>query len=472
MELTKLSIQQLISGYKNKNFSALEVTEQYLKNIKEKNKDLGAYIKTTDDIALAKAEERFNDKAIPMAVKDNINVCDVATTCASKIFKSYIPSHNATVIERLNDHCLLLGKTNMDEFAMGSSNETSAFFPVKNPWDQRRVSGGSSGGSAAAVAADLTCFALGSDTGGSIRQPSSFCGVVGLRPTYGLVSRHGLVAVASSMDQIGTITKTVEDSAYVLSKIAGRDKKDPVTTSNKIEDYSAALKGEMQEVRIGLPKQFFTDYTHSEINKKLNKAITTLEQLGAKLVEVNLPHIPYSVSAYTLICAAEAWSNLARIDGLRHGEKTFEEDYLKNSIQSRTEGFGVEVKRRILLGAYILNSSNNNDYYLKAQKVRTLVKKDFQKAFQQCDVILGPTTPSTAFKLEEKHDPLTMYLHDSYTTPVSLAGLPAISLPCGQDSKGMPIGLQLIAPAFSEGILFNVGNNFQQATDYHKRKIE
>ncbi|WP_353892700.1 Asp-tRNA(Asn)/Glu-tRNA(Gln) amidotransferase subunit GatA [Proteinivorax hydrogeniformans] len=471
MKLTNLSIKELLKGYKNNTFSPSEVTKAYLKKAKENNQKIGAYINITEDKAVEDSKSKFHSfGGVPMAIKDNIHVANVNTTCASKLLKNHKAIFNATVIKRLIN-CPVLGKTNMDEFAMGSSNETSAFYPVKNPWDLKKVSGGSSGGSAAAVAANLASFALGSDTGGSIRQPAAFCGVVGLRPTYGLVSRYGLVAVAPSMDQIGPLTKTVEDSAYVLSNLAGFDEKDAMTASPKTLDYTKSLKEDIKNVKIGLPKQYFTDYTNNEVRQAVNKAIRTLEKLGAKMVELDLSHTPYSVSAYTLLCAAEASSSLARLNGTSCKNTKIKGDYSKQCVNSRTEGFGIEVKRRILLGTHILNSTNYAEYYIRAQKVRTLVQRDFQRAFHSCDIILGPTTPTTAFPLNSKHDPLTMYLHDSYTTPASLAGLPAMSIPCGYDSNGLPIGLQLIAPHFKEQDILNVGHAFQLDTDYHKRKI-
>jgi len=410
---------------------------------------------------------------IPMGVKDNIVTKGIVTTCASKILANYEPIYDATVIERLSSaQAVLMGKLNMDEFAMGSSTETSAFQLTYNPWNLEYVPGGSSGGSAAAVAAGEVVFSLGSDTGGSIRQPAAYCGVVGLKPTYGLVSRFGLVAYASSLDQIGPLTRTVEDAAYVLQAIAGHDPMDSTSANVDIPDYVAALTGDIKGLRIGVPKQYFGEGVDEEVKARIQEALRVLEGLGAHVEEVDLPHSEYAVATYYIVSCAEASSNLARFDGVRYGFRASDvENVLDMYKQTRSQGFGEEVKRRIMLGTYSLSSGYYDAYYLKAQKVRTLIRRDFENVFENHDVIIGPTTPTTAFKMGEKtDDPLTMYLNDILTIPVNLAGLPAISVPAGFASNGLPVGMQIIGKAFDESTVLRVAHAFEQHTDHHRKR--
>lgn len=410
---------------------------------------------------------------IPAGIKDNIVTKGLRTTCASKLLNSFQPIHNATVVDKLRAaQSVTIGKLNMDEFAMGGSNENSAFFPTRNPWNTDRVPGGSSGGSAAAVAAGEVYFALGSDTGGSIRQPAAYCGVVGLKPTYGLVSRFGLVAFASSLDQIGPITRTVEDAAYVLQAIAGHDPMDSTSAKVEVPDYLSALTGDIRGLRIGVPREFVGEGVDPEVRKAVLSALKVFEAQGAVWDEVSLPHNEYSVGAYYLIASSEASSNLARFDGVRYGTRSANADSLLDVfVKSRSEGFGAEVKRRIMLGTYALSSGYYDAYYLKAQKVRTLIKRDFDNVFEKYDLILGPTAPTPAFRIGDQiDDPLTMYLNDIFSIPVNLAGVPGISVPCGFNGEGLPIGLQLIGKAFDEPTLLRAAHAFEQATDYHTRK--
>jgi len=385
--------------------------------------------------------------------------------------QNFIPPYSATVAERLNKNgAVLLGKTNMDEFAMGSSTENSGFFPTKNPWDLERVPGGSSGGSAAAVAAGEAVYALGTDTGGSIRQPAAFCGLVGLKPTYGLVSRFGVVAFASSLDQVGPITLDVRDNALVLNAIAGHDPADSTSVAYDKPDYTQFLINDVKGLKIGLPKEYFADGLDPEVEQAIREAVKIFTDLGAHVEECSLPHTEYAVSAYYLIATAEASSNLARFDGVRYGYRAEDaEDVIEMFSKTRAEGFGPEVKLRIMLGTYALSAGYYDAYYLKAQKVRTLIKNDFDKVFEDFDLILAPTTPGIAFKFGEKATPLEMYLHDIFTIPVNLAGLPAISLPAGF-VKGMPVGMQLIAKHFGEGMLYRAAYTFEQNTEFHKAK--
>ncbi len=404
---------------------------------------------------------------IPMALKDNICTRGIPTTCASKILENYLPPYNAAVVENLRrDGALLLGKTNMDEFAMGSSTENSAFFTTRNPWDLSRVPGGSSGGSAAAVAAREVAFALGSDTGGSIRQPAAYCGVVGMKPTYGLVSRYGLVAFASSLDQIGTLTRDVADTALVMNSICRHDPRDSTSIKGAGKDYSVFLHRQVKGIRVGIPREYFAGGIAPEVKEKVMEALKIMERdLHMEVEEVTLPHTEYALSSYYIIAPAEASSNLARYDGIRYGFRAPQgEDLWSNIIETRSHGFGAEVKRRIMLGTYALSSGYYDAYYLKAQKVRTLLKEDFEKTFAQVDVLVTPTTPTPAFKVGEKtQDSLTMYLNDIYTIPVNMAGLPAISIPCGQSGEGLPIGLQIIAPPLGEGKILQVSHAYEQA---------
>lgn len=405
---------------------------------------------------------------IPFALKDNLCTKDVETTCSSKILRGYHPPYSATVVQKLEDASgILMGKLNMDEFAMGSSTENSAWFPTRNPWRLDCVPGGSSGGAAAAVAAGMVPYALGSDTGGSIRQPAAFCGVVGLKPTYGLVSRFGLVAYASSLDQIGPLTHSVEDAAIVLEAIAGKDRYDATSVAREVPHYIESLTGDIQGLRIGIAKEYFSPNIDSGVRMAVEAAIGQLERLGARIEEISLPHTPYALAAYYLIAPAEASSNLARYDGVRYGYRAeHAENLLDMYRKTRSEGFGSEVKRRILIGTYALSSGYYDAYYKRAQQVRTLIRQDFDEAFAKVDVIVSPTTPTTAFRLGEKtEDPLTMYMNDICTIPVNLAGLPAISVPCGL-ADGLPVGFQLIGRMFDEQTLLRTAHAYEQAAGF------
>ncbi len=431
--------------------------------------------KTKANDRLKRASEKKLGRlyGIPILVKDNICVKDEATTCASKILAGFRPTYDATVIRKLEDEgAVLIGKANMDEFAFGSSCETSCYGPTRNPWDLERIPGGSSGGSVAAVAADETIAALGSDTGGSIRQPASLCGVVGLKPTYGRVSRYGLIAFASSLDQIGPITKDVRDAALILNVIAGYDEMDSTSVDVPVPDYTKSLTNDVKGLRIGVPKEYFIKGLDKDIENSVKKAIDVFKKLGAKVSEVSLPHTEYAVSTYYIIAPAEASSNLARFDGVGYGFRAKESaDLIDMYLKTRSEGFGDEAKRRILLGTYCLSSGYYDAYYLKALKVRTKIKEDFDKAFKDCDCIVTPTSPTAAFKIGERmDDPLSMYLSDVYTIPANMAGIPAISVPCGFTANGLPIGLQILAKAFDEGAIFRAAYAFEQNTDFHLRK--
>lgn len=410
---------------------------------------------------------------IPVAIKDNICVSGEETTCASKILKGFKPPYDATVVRKLKDAgAVLMGKVNMDEFAFGSSCETSCYGPTRNPWNLEMIPGGSSGGSAASVAADEAVMALGSDTGGSIRQPAALCGVVGLKPTYGRVSRYGLIAFASSLDQIGPITKDVTDSALLLSVIAGYDEMDSTSVDLPVPDYSKSLIKDVKGLRIGVPKEYFIEGLDKEVGEAVRSAIRLYKDMGASIVDISLPHTEYAVSTYYIVGPAEASSNLARFDGVQYGPRAEgSKDLIDMYTRTRSAGFGEEAKRRILLGTYCLSSGYYDAYYLKAQKVRTKIKEDFEKAFKLCDCIVTPTAPTPAFKIGEKSDdPLGMYLSDIYTIPANLAGLPAISIPCGFSSGNLPIGLQILAKAFDEETIFRAAYSFEQATDFHTRK--
>ena len=481
MNITELTVHELKDKLSNKELTISEITKAYCDRINEKEKDVEAFVTTLCDEATMQAKEIEEKVAngeikeelagIPIGIKDNINVKGVRTTCSSKMLENFVSPYNATVIDKINDkHLINLGKLNMDEFAMGGSTEYSAFHITKNPWNLNCVPGGSSGGSAAAVAANMVPWALGSDTGGSIRQPASFCGVVGMKPTYGLVSRYGLVAFASSLDQIGPITKDVEDCALLLNVITGHDEKD--STSEKIEkiDYTLSLKNDVKGLKIGVPKEFFAEGINPEVKASLNKAIEKYKELGAEIEEFSLDIAKYSLATYYIIACAEASSNLGRFDGIRYGYRTPNySDLNELFVNSRTEGFGEEVKRRIILGTYVLSSGYYDAYYKKAQQVRRLVQNEFDKAFDKYDVILTPTSPTVAFKIGEKsNNPLEMYLSDICTVSVNIAGLPGISIPCGVDKEGMPIGMQLIGQRFSESTLLNVAYTYEQATKFRE----
>jgi len=477
-----LTISEISTLLKEKEVSAFELTKNAINRIEQTDKSVKAFVTTTFDGALKQA--RRVDEAIaggefisplagiPMGLKDNICTKSIRTTCSSKMLESFIPPYDATVSRKLKEDNLavLLGKLNMDEFAMGSSTETSAFHKTSNPWDRTKVSGGSSGGSAASVAARQVFYALGTDTGGSIRQPASFCGVVGLKPTYGAVSRYGVVAYASSLDQVGPITRNVSDCAAVLNAIAGYDNADSTSVNMKYPDYCAQLKNDVKGVKIGIPDEYFGQGLDSEVKSSINRAVEKLCSLGAIVDTVSLPHTEYALAAYYIISCAEASSNLARFDGVKYGYRTPDFTDLNDMYRkTRSEGFGSEVKRRIMLGNYVLSSGYYDAYYLKALKTRTLIKKDFENAFARFDVLLSPTTPSVAFGFGEKmDDPLKMYLTDVYTVPINIAGLPAISLPCGLSREGLPIGMQLIGKHFAESTLLRIAYTFEQNTEYHK----
>ncbi|MEM9163805.1 MAG: Asp-tRNA(Asn)/Glu-tRNA(Gln) amidotransferase subunit GatA, partial [Cyanobacteria bacterium P01_F01_bin.4] len=459
-----------------------EIAQAYLDKVQALESKLHSFLTVTADKALAQAQqidakiaagEAISPLAgIPIALKDNLCTQGIRTTCASKILENFVPPYESTVTQRLAAAgAVFLGKTNMDEFAMGSSTETSAFQLTANPWDLARVPGGSSGGSAAAVAADEAPIALGSDTGGSIRQPASFCGVVGLKPTYGLVSRYGLVAFASSLDQIGPFGRSVEDAAILLGAIAGYDPKDSTSLNVKIPDYTQHLKTDLKGKRIGLIKETFGEGLDASVNDAIQTAIAQLKALGAEIQEISCPNFSYGLPTYYIIAPSEASSNLARYDGVKYGRRREDDNLISMYAKTRAEGFGAEVKRRIMIGTYALSAGYYDAYYLKAQKVRTLIKQDFEKAFESVDVLLSPTVPTTAFKAGEKvDDPLSMYLSDLMTITVNLAGLPGISLPCGFDSAGLPIGLQLISNALREDQLFEVGSAYEQATQWHTKR--
>ena len=481
MDITKLTAHEIRDGYKNKEFTIKEVVEAFYKNIEEKDGDIKAYITLCKENALKEAEEKQSkiDEAIangtfdslpalfaiPIAVKDNMNTLGVKTTCASKMLENFVSPYDATVVKKIKDEgAIILGKVNMDEFAMGGSCENSAFFATKNPYDLTRVPGGSSGGSSAAVAGDLAPIALGSDTGGSIREPASLCGIVGLKPTYGLVSRYGLVAFASSLDQIGPMAKDVRDTATLLNAIVGHDEMDSTSANIEKKDYEKALVNDVKGIKIGIPKEFYGEGLQQEVRDALEKAKEKYKELGAEMVEVSLPFTKYALPTYYILACAEASSNLGRFDGIRYGYRTENYESLKDIYRnSRSEGFGKEVKRRILLGTYVLSAGYYDAYYKKAQKVRTAIKEGFDKVFNECDVILTPTCPTTAWKIGEKtENPLEMYLMDLYTVPVNIAGIPGISIPCGKDSDGMPIGMQLLAKHFNEEMLIRTAYAFEQ----------
>ncbi|WP_457680290.1 Asp-tRNA(Asn)/Glu-tRNA(Gln) amidotransferase subunit GatA [Thermovibrio sp.] len=473
MELLNKSLKELHTLIKKKELKPSELLNELLERIEETEGKINAYITVCSEEARERAKvldaeitKLSEDEVpelfgIPVSIKDNINVDGIRMTCASKMLKNFISPYDATVVKRLRERgALFVGKNNLDEFAMGSSTETSYFGPTKNPWDLERVPGGSSGGSAAAVSARSAIASLGSDTGGSIRQPASFCGVVGLKPTYGRVSRFGLTAFASSLDQIGPITKSVEDAAYFLTVIAGQDSKDATSVKVPVPSFTEALNGEVKGLKAGLPKEYFVEGVEPEVKEAVLKAVKELEKLGVEVEEISLPTSKYAVETYYIIAPAEASSNLGRFDGVRY---TFRAKDYKDLIdmykKTRAEGFGDEVKRRIMIGTYTLSAGYYDAYYLKAQKVRTLIYQDFQKAFEKVDVIITPVSPETAFKLGEKSsDPIKMYLSDVFTIAVNLAGLPAISVPCGFDSKGLPIGLQVIGKAFDEETILKVAD--------------
>jgi aspartyl-tRNA(Asn)/glutamyl-tRNA(Gln) amidotransferase subunit A len=480
----RLTIHELHEKLQRKEVTAQEATEVLLKRIHEVNPKIKAYLTVTEQEAMKGAKEAdrriASGKAapltgVPLAIKDNMCTQGIKTTCASKILEHFIPPYDATVVKRLKDEGgVLLGKANMDEFAMGSSTENSRFSVTRNPWNLETIPGGSSGGSAAAVAADACIAALGSDTGGSIRQPAACCGVVGMKPTYGRISRYGLVAFGSSLDQIGPITKDVEDCAILLNAIAGHDPLDSTSIDLPIPDYRKALVKDVKGWTLGVPQEFFVEGMDPEVEEQVGGAIRFLEELGTTVKEISLPHTGYAVATYYIICTAEASSNLARYDGVKYGFRAPGSKELMEMYQeTRSEGFGSEVKRRIMLGTYVLSSGYYDAYYRKASQVRTLIKEDFEKAFDQCDVIITPTAPTPAFRLGEKmEDPLQMYLSDIFTISVNLAGVPAISIPCGFSKEGLPIGLQIIGRHCEEERIIQAAYTFEQNTDHHTKRPE
>ena len=463
----------------NKEITAVALTEDVLKRIDEVEGDVKAYLTITRDEALAQAkavdekiakgEEISFLEGIPGAIKDNICTKGIKTTCASKILEHFVPPYDATAMTKIKaQNPVILGKLNMDEFAMGGSTENSAYHPTCNPWNTDCVPGGSSGGSAAAVAAGTSIWALGSDTGGSIRQPASFCGVVGMKPTYGRVSRYGLVAYASSLDQIGPLTRDVTDCANILNIICGHDEMDSTSSEAEVPDFTKALVEDVKGLKIGLPKEYFVDGMDPEVEKTVRAAIEKYKELGAEIVEISLPHTKYAISAYYLIAPAEAATNLQRYDGVSYGERVESDDLVGMMTKTRTEKFGEEVKRRIVIGNYALSAGYYDAYYLKAMKVRTLVQQDYNEAFQKVDVIMAPTAPTPAFKIGEMvSDPLQMYLQDACTVPLNLAGLPGMSIPCGYSSQGMPIGLQIIGKALDEETIIRAAYTYEQSQNYH-----
>jgi aspartyl-tRNA(Asn)/glutamyl-tRNA(Gln) amidotransferase subunit A len=475
------SLKQMGAALRAKKISSVELTQSYLDRIAMLNPALNAYITLNPDVSLEQARAADVRLAagnvnalngIPIAQKDIFCAKGWRTTCGSKMLHNFVSPYDAHVISQFNNAgAINLGKTNMDEFAMGSSNETSYFGPVKNPWDTARVPGGSSGGTAAAVAARLCAAATGTDTGGSIRQPAALCGISGLKPTYGVVSRYGMIAFASSLDQAGPMGRSAEDLALLLNTMAGFDERDSTSLQRKTEDYARDLAKPLQDLRIGLPEEFFTEGLSNDVAQAVEASIAEYKKLGATIVKISLPNTKLSIPVYYVLAPAEASSNLSRFDGVRYGYRAPEYTDLANMYEkSRAQGFGIEVKRRIMIGTYVLSHGYYDAYYLQAQKIRRLIAQDFVEAFKQCDVIMGPTSPTTAFKLGEKgDDPVQMYLSDIYTIAVNLAGLPGMSIPCGFGANNMPVGLQIIGNYFDEGRMLNVAHQFQSVTDWHIR---
>ncbi len=481
MTFCTLTIQQAREGLRARQFSSVEITRVFLTRIHELNPTLNAYITVNDDEALAQAlaadarMARGDDTpllGVPIAIKDVLSTRGLRTTAGSRILENYVPTWDATSIKRLRDAgAVFLGKTNLDEFAMGSSTENSGYGVTRNPWDQTRVPGGSSGGSAAAVAADLCCAALGTDTGGSVRQPAALCGITGLKDTYGRVSRNGLIAYGSSLDTVGVLAKTARDAAIVLSVIAGCDPLDSTSVDTPVADYPAALNGSIAGLRIGVPREYFIDGMQAEVTSAVRAGIEQLRQMGATIKEISLPSTHVALPVYYLIAPAEASANLARFDGVRYGLRVPGNDLIDTYGKTRGAGFGAEVKRRIMLGTYALSAGYYDAYYIRAQKVRTLIKQEFERAFDEVDIIASPVTPTTAFKIGEKvDDPIQMYLADVFTLPCNLAGICGISIPCGFDAANLPIGLQLMGKAFDEINLLRIADAYQNETSWHMRK--
>ncbi len=480
-QLTELTLTQTLTQLRAKQISAVELTRAYLARIERLNPTLQAYLTLTPERALQAAQAADKARAagedqpllgIPMAIKDVLSTRGIETTCGSKILKGYVPVFDATVVKRLYEAgIVILGKLNMDEFAMGSSTENSAYQITRNPWDTERVPGGSSGGSAAAVAAGLAAGTIGTDTGGSVRQPGAFCGVAALKPSYGRVSRYGLVAFGSSLDGAGPLARTVEDVARIFQVIAGHDPLDSTSMPLEVPDYVAQLTGDIKGLKVGIPKEYFIEGIQPEVEAAVRAAVKQLESLGAKIIEISLPHTEYSLPVYYLIAPAEASANLARYDGIRYGARVDKGEMWPTYKATRGQGFGAEVKRRIMLGTYALSAGYYDAYYGKAQAVRTLIKQDFDKAFEQVDVIAAPTAPKTAFKIgENSNDPLQMYLEDVFTLPGSLAGICGLNVPCGFDHQGLPIGLQIMGKAFDEQTMLRAGHAYEQATNWHTRR--
>jgi aspartyl-tRNA(Asn)/glutamyl-tRNA(Gln) amidotransferase subunit A len=482
MSLAALTLSDAAEKLRAGEITSVELTEAVLGRIAAVDHQLRAYITVDREGALEQARHadvRLGAKnggspllGIPIALKDNFLTKGLRTTCASKILAEFVPPYDATTVQKLRAAgAVIVGKTNLDEFAMGSSAENSAFFPTRNPWNRERIPGGSSGGSAAAVAAGECIAALGTDTGGSIRQPAACCGIVGVKPTYGRVSRYGIIAFASSMDQVGPMTKHVRDAALLLEAIAGHDPADSTSVARTVPRYSDALTGENKGLRVGIPREYFVSGMEPGVEQAVRRAIRDLEKNGANIEEISLPHTEFAVAVYYIVATAEASSNLARYDGMRYGYRADARDLTETYRVTRDEGFGAEVKRRIMLGTYALSAGYYDAYYLKAQRVRALIKRDFDEAFKRCDVVVTPTTPTTAFKLGEKtQDPLQMYLSDIYTISINLAGLPALSLPCGFDAGGMPIGMQIIGKHFDESTILRLAHGYEQSTEWHRKR--
>ena len=483
MELYELSIKEISELIKKKEVSPVELTKQILNRIERYDGDINSYVTVLSDYAIQKAKKAQDDIAsgkylgplhgVPVGLKDIFVMKDVRTTAGSKILENFKPLYNATVTQKLLDAgAIIVGKNNMDEFAMGSSNETSYFGVVKNPWDLQRVPGGSSGGSAAAVAASLCYGSVGTDTGGSIRQPASLCGIVGMKPTYGNVSRFGMIAFASSLDQAGPLTKSVYDAAIILNLISGHEPRDSTSVNAPVPDYISNLKNDIKGLKVGIPKEYFIDGIDAEVLKAVQDAIKIITELGAEIIEMSLPHTEYATAAYYIIAPSEASSNLARYDGVKYGYRSQSfDDLLDMYKNTKSEGFGGEVKRRIMIGTYALSAGYYDAFYNKARKVQTLIRQDFQNAFEKVDVILTPTAAEPAFKLGEKtSDPIKMYLSDIFTNPTNLAGLPGISLPCGYTNDGLPIGLQFIGKPFDEQNVLNAAYAYESNTDWNKRR--
>jgi len=477
MEFHQLTLKELQKGLSNKEFSSVDLTNHFIRRVQ--NSELNAFITITNDLALEQAKKadsiiasgKMRDlTGIPYAHKDIFCTEGVKTSAGSKILDPFISPYNATVSEKLNDsHAVMLGKANMDELAMGSGNENSFYGPVKNPWNLSKVPGGSSGGSAAAVAAKLTPFSTGTDTGGSIRQPASLCGITGLKPTYGRVSRYGMIAYASSLDQAGPMTQTAEDAAIVLKTIAGFDKRDSTSADKTVPDYEKSLNNSLGGLKIGIPKEYFSEGLDDGVKQNILNAIKEFESLGATLKEVSLPHAKFAIPAYYIIAPCECSSNLSRLDGVRYGYRCESPKDLSDLyIRSRSEGFGDEVKRRIMIGSFALSAGYYDAYYLKALKSRRLISNDFQEVFKEVDVIMGPVSPTTAWDIGSKKDPVSNYLSDIYTLSVNLAGLPAMSIPAGI-SDNMPVGLHIIGNYWTEERLLNIAHQFQNQTDWHKK---